>query len=118
MFEVKIESHFAAAHHLLNYEGECEHQHGHNWNVEVYVQGINLDKSNILIDFKVLKKKLNEVLELLDHKDLNELEVFKGKSPSSELISKFIYEKMQESIPQVTKVCVWETSTSRACYFE
>lgn len=118
MFEVKIESHFAAAHHLLNYEGECEHQHGHNWKVEVYAQGINLDKSNILIDFKLLKKKLNEVLDLLDHKDLNELPFFKDKSPSSELIAKFIYEKMQETMPQINKVCVWETPTSRACYFE
>ena len=70
MFEVKIEDHFSAAHHLLNYEGECEHQHGHNWKVEVFAIGENLDKSGILIDFKILKKELKEVLEELDHKDL------------------------------------------------
>ena len=44
MFEVKIETHFSAAHHLLNYKGECENQHGHNWKVEVYVQVTELDK--------------------------------------------------------------------------
>jgi len=48
MFEVRIETHFSSAHHLLNYKGECENQHGHNWKVEVYVRGIELDKSNIL----------------------------------------------------------------------
>ena len=73
MFEVKIESHFSSAHHLLNYKGECENQHGHNWKVEVYVQGIELDKSNILIDFKVLKKKVNEIVKYLDHTDINTL---------------------------------------------
>ena len=66
MFEVKTESHFSAAHHLLNYEGECEHQHGHNWKVEVFARGENLDMAGILIDFKILKKEVKEVLELLD----------------------------------------------------
>ena len=36
MFELKAQMYFAAAHHLLNYEGECENQHGHNWKVEAY----------------------------------------------------------------------------------
>jgi 6-pyruvoyltetrahydropterin/6-carboxytetrahydropterin synthase len=116
MWEIKVEKYFAAAHHLLNYEGDCENQHGHNWKVEVYVRGEKLDKSNILIDFKVLKKFLDEVLDLLDHKDLNKLEFFKNQSPSSELISKFIYEKMQEKTPLIYKVSVWETPTSCATY--
>ena len=49
MWELKIETSFAAAHHLLNYNGECENQHGHNWKVEVFIEGNELDKSNILI---------------------------------------------------------------------
>ena len=74
MYEIKAQLYFSAAHHLLNYDGECENQHGHNWLVEAYVQGTELDKSNILIDYKILKKHLKEVLNLLDHKDINELE--------------------------------------------
>ena len=54
MFELKAQMYFAAAHHLLNYDGEFEILHGHNWMVEAYVQGNSLDKSNILIDYKVL----------------------------------------------------------------
>ena len=52
MFEVKIQTSFSSAHHLLNYKGKCENLHGHNWKVEVYARGENLDNSNILIDFK------------------------------------------------------------------
>lgn len=117
MYEIKVEKHFAAAHHLLNYDGDCENQHGHNWKVEVYVKGDKLNKSNILVDFKVLKKQLDSVLDLLDHKDLNQLEFFKEQSPSSELISRFVYEKMIELNPLVCKVSVWETPTSCATYW-
>ena len=118
MFELKAQMYFAAAHHLLNYEGECENQHGHNWMVEAFVKGETLDRSNILIDYKVLKRELNSVLDLLDHKDINELPEFEGESPSSEMIAGFIYHKLKERIVQLSKVSVWETQTSCASYFE
>ena len=118
MFEIKKQMYFSAAHHLLNYDGECENQHGHNWLVEVYVKGTELDKSNILVDYKVLKKEMKKVLDLLDHKDINQLEYFKGISPSSEMLAKFIYDRMKETFPNISKVSVWETSTSCATYYE
>ena len=118
MFEVKIETSFSAAHHLLNYKGNCENQHGHNWKVEVYIQGESLDKSNILVDFKILKKTVNEIIDYLDHTDINELPEFKDVSPSSEIISKFIYKKVKEHFSGVSRVNVWETPTSRASYWE
>ena len=126
MFEVKVEKSFSAAHHLLNYQGACENQHGHNWKVEVYVTGTNLDKSNILVDFKILKKELDEVLNYLDHRDINTLKEFENESPSSECMAKFIFEKMSERLKniitdnntKISKVAVWETPTSRATYYE
>lgn len=118
MHELKVESSFSAAHHLLNYNGECENQHGHNWKVEAYIRGTELDKSNLLIDFKVLKKELNAILDTLDHKDINTLKDFEGVSPSSEIISKYIYKKLKERIACTYKVSVWETERACASYFE
>ena len=118
MYEIKTQAFFSAAHHLLNYDGACENQHGHNWIVEDFVQGERLDKSNILIDYKVLKKELNAVLEVLDHKDINELSDFKGESPSSEMIAYYIYTKLKERVVQLSKISVWETQTSCCSYFE
>ena len=124
MFEVKVERSFSAAHHLLNYQGACENQHGHNWKVEVFVKGETLDKSNILVDFKVLKKELDEILNYLDHKDINTLPEFLNESPSSEYMAKFIFNKMKERLKaqyknaDISKVAVWETPTSRAVYYE
>ena len=118
MYELKVISSFSAAHHLLNYEGECENQHGHNWKVEVFVFVLNLDKSNILVDFKVLKRELKKVLDRLDHKDINELEEFRNISPSSEILAKFIYDEMNKVFPQVSKVGVWENENSCSMYYE
>ena len=118
MYEVRIETNFSSAHHLLNYEGECENQHGHNWKVEVYIKGENLDKSNILVDFKVLKRELKKVLDELDHKDINELEQFKNISPSSEVLAKYIYDGMKKVFPLVSKVGVWENENSCSMYYE
>lgn len=118
MYELKTQMYFSAAHHLLNYDGACENQHGHNWLVEVYVTGNELDKSNILIDYRVIKRELKLVLDYLDHQDINELPEFKGISPSSEILAKFIYNKMKEKISLVSKVSVWETSNACASYFE
>ena len=118
MFELKAQMYFSAAHHLLNYNGKCENMHGHNWLVEAFVSGTELDKSNILVDYKLIKSNLKEILDYLDHKDINELPEFKGISPSSEVLAKFIYEKMKERISLTSKVSVWETPTSCASYFE
>lgn len=118
MHELKVESSFSAAHHLLNYDGECENQHGHNWKVEVYAKGTQLDKSNLLLDFKILKKELNAVLDILDHKDINTLPDFENISPSSEILSKFIYEKLKAKLSCISKVSVWETERACASYFE
>jgi 6-pyruvoyltetrahydropterin/6-carboxytetrahydropterin synthase len=118
MFELKVQMFFSSAHHLLNYNGKCENMHGHNWLTEAFVSGTELDKSNILVDYKVIKSNLKEVLDYLDHKDINELPEFQGISPSSEILAKFIYEQMKKRIPQTSKVAVWETSTSCTTYWE
>ncbi len=118
MFEVRVETNFSSAHHLLNYKGKCENMHGHNWKVEVTLRGNELDESNILVDFKILKKCVNEIVDYLDHKDINELEEFKGVSPSSEIIAKFIFEEVEKKFPIVYKVSVYETPTSCATYYK
>lgn len=113
-----IEDTFAAAHRLLNYEGVCENQHGHNWKVQVFATGQSLDDSGILIDFKVLNSVLQEVIKKLDHTDLNSLPEFKDVSPSSELLAKFIYTEMKAEISDISQVSVWETDKSCAVYWE
>ncbi len=120
MYHLTILTHFAAAHNLLNYQGDCENLHGHNWRVEVTVTATELDDAGLGIDFKILKKHSNEVMDYLDHKYLNDLDAFKGLSPSSERIAKFIYERLETSLAdysaKMEKVTVWESDNAYATY--
>ena len=63
MFDIFIKTHFAGAHHLRDYPGDCEKPHGHNWKVDVTVRATELDQCGMGIDFKVLKKNVKEVID-------------------------------------------------------
>lgn len=122
MYRLKVVTSFAAAHNLNNYQGECENLHGHNWRVEVEVTARELDKAGLGIDFKILKAETKELLGTLDHKYLNELDSFKGESPSSENISRFIFHELGRKINtdnvKVVMVTVWESDFACASYYE
>lgn len=131
MFEVRVESDFAAAHFLQDYHGKCENLHGHNYKVYVHAKGNELDAGGMLLDFGVLKNSLRNVCKILDHTNLNDLQE-NGKSvfnqnPSAERIAKFIFDKVKEDLSNsgwnehsefVYAVDVFETPTSRARYYQ
>jgi 6-pyruvoyltetrahydropterin/6-carboxytetrahydropterin synthase len=121
MYEVMIEVEFSAAHALRGYRGKCENMHGHNWKVEVYVRGEQLDQVGMLVDFKGLKAATRRVMKYLDHQNLNELKPFDVEmNPSSEHLAGFILHKVSEEISddrvKVYKVRVWETPSTCAAY--
>jgi 6-pyruvoyltetrahydropterin/6-carboxytetrahydropterin synthase len=118
MFEVMVEKHFSAAHHLLNYKGKCENPHGHNFVVRVWAQGETLDSANVVLDYTDLKQALGQICDDLDHCDLNEHRDFVNESPSSEFIARYIYKRLKQTIPQVSKTCVFETPTACCFYWE
>ena len=74
MYDIFIKTHFSSGHHLRDYPGSCELPHGHNWNVTVTVRAQELDELGMGIDFKVLKKHVKEIIDTLDHRNLNEME--------------------------------------------
>ncbi len=121
MYELKILTQFAAAHRLENFYGKCEGLHGHNWKVEVFVTGEQLDEAGLLMDFGVIKAKTHALLEEIDHKYLNELEAFRDQNPSSENLARYLFEHLSTALNQdrvrVSRVNVWESDTSCASYY-
>jgi 6-pyruvoyltetrahydropterin/6-carboxytetrahydropterin synthase len=122
MFELKVRSRFSAAHRLEGYAGKCATLHGHNWDVDVLVSGEDLDGQGILVDFKVLKQAVVQVLEEIDHRDLNEVNAFRSVNPTSENIARYLFrclsQKLNQPAYRVSRVSVWETSESCASYWE
>lgn len=121
MYELKIITQFGAAHQLRNYNGKCENLHGHNWKIEVYVKGEELDKDGMLVDFKIIKDRTKEIVEKFDHKFLNDLECFSEINPSSENIAKYVYEELEKGINdnrvKVSRITAWESDTACATYW-
>jgi 6-pyruvoyltetrahydropterin/6-carboxytetrahydropterin synthase len=120
MFELKVITHFAAAHQLKMVAKQCENLHGHNWKIEVCVAGNSLNDTGVLIDFAELKKYIATVIDTLDHKFLNELEYFKDGNPSSEKIALYIAHKLQALINghgiKVSSVTAWESDDACATF--
>ena len=128
MFEVRVESDFAAAHFLRDYHGKCENLHGHNYTVFAHVAGKELDAGGMLLDFSQLKAALKKVIATLDHTNLNDNPFF-DQNPSAERIALYIYQKLKEELsasghdlsgvkggPRISAIDVFETPTSRARY--
>ena len=118
MYSLKVEVTFSSAHNLRGYKGKCEELHGHNWKVEVVISKNKLDKAGMVMDFKDIKRKLNNILEKLDHKYLNNITYFKKVNPTSENIAKYIFDQAKRDNLKLKSVNVWENATCSAIYEE
>ena len=123
MFSIGVKRRFSAAHSLREYGGNCENLHGHNWTVELICKADKLDDLGMVLDFRVLKGALDEVLEVLDHSFLNDIDPFKKINPSSENIARYIWNEVKSRLPadgsaRLASVRVWESEDSWAEYIE
>lgn len=114
MYEVKTKVSFEAAHRLYNvdtYSSECrDNLHGHSYKVEVLVGVNDLNNAGMVIDFKLLKKTIKDVIEdKYDHscilrnndpiakvvKENCKKVIIVDNSPTAEWMAKEFYEMIQ-----------------------
>ncbi|OUX18264.1 MAG: 6-carboxytetrahydropterin synthase QueD [Gammaproteobacteria bacterium TMED257] len=111
---------FSSAHVLNGHEGACKRMHGHNWKVEVEVCGNKLDNIGMVIDFKEIRNKTNDVVNQLDHRFLNDLDSFKEINPTAENIAKYIYTELSiilnKKQVEVKSIKLWETDKSAVTF--
>lgn len=128
-WRLSVRDEFSAGHALRHYQGKCERLHGHNFGVELCVEGCELTPdTELLLDFKVLKSALRDVLRDLDHRLLNETPPFDRINPSSENLSRHIWRGVADRLaaspdPQaravrVVSVTVSEKGSQSATYLE
>lgn len=119
MYELTIKGHFDAAHSIRDYPGECRNLHGHTWDVEVTVEGEELDAIGIVYDFKSLKADLSGVLERYDHVCLNDVPPFDVLNTTAENLARVIYEELEGKVGsqvRVKEVVVWESPIAKLVY--
>ena len=117
--------HFNAAHRLHNPAfpddwnrrtfGPCNNPnyHGHNYELEVSVEGKIDPATGYVLDVAVLKQLVDEVVvQELDHKNLNlDVQWFHDRIPSAENIAVFCWEAIASRLPagRLARIRLWET---------
>lgn len=121
VYTVSVQAHYDSAHFLVNYQGKCEHLHGHRYVVEAAVQTAELNEAGIAFDFVDLKRELRALADYLDHKLLNEVPEFEGVETSAENQARYFYDELKKRLPAeqgdgLLYTRVWETPTQWAQY--
>lgn len=107
---------FEAAHRLPNVPAghKCARMHGHSFRLEVHIEGEVDPVVGWVMDFGILKQKFQPTLELLDHTYLNEVPGL--ENPTSEIIVRWIWDRLKPELPQLSKLVLQETCMSGCVY--
>ncbi len=120
MYTAAAEITFQAGHYLTLGPDQKEQPHQHDWRIRATVQTPKLDRDSLVIDFHLLSKLLHQAAGPLTQVNLiNELPDFTAQNPSTELIARYVYERLAPLLPPAVKlkeVTVWETPQARAAY--
>jgi 6-pyruvoyltetrahydropterin/6-carboxytetrahydropterin synthase len=108
--------HFEAAHDLPTFPDghKCRRLHGHSFRFDVVVEGQVDPAKGYLIDYGDIKKAADPIVRQLDHYYLNDIEGL--SNPTSEVIAKWLFDKLKPSLPMLSSIIVYETCTS-ACEY-
>lgn len=123
VWRLTVRGEFASAHALRHYQGKCESLHGHNYSVEMVVEGATLTPdTELVVDFTVLKREMRAELALIDHVNLNEYPPFDTINPSSENLARYLYRQMKTRLAgmpvRLYSLTVGETAVQSATYME
>jgi 6-pyruvoyltetrahydropterin/6-carboxytetrahydropterin synthase len=107
---------FEAAHRLPHVPPghKCARLHGHSFRVELAIDGPVNSQTGWFMDFGELFALWAPLHEVLDHHYLNEVEGL--ENPTSEVLSRWIWQKLKPSLHALSRVTVFETCESRCEY--
>lgn len=131
MYRVTKEIEFCYGHRLRNYDGKCQHVHGHNGTAEIELESRELDERGMVVDFGDIKRDVKGWIDdRMDHamlvrEDDPLIEVLEDEgepyyvmddNPTAENIAREIYLYAEDAGHPVSSVRLWETPSSYATY--
>ena len=120
-YAVAIKQDLIAQHYLIGDASESEkRRHSHCYQVEVQLEGPDLNEQGYLVDIDEIESLLREVLAHYEDKTLNDLPEFKGLNPSIEHLARTICHDLSDRLKapnvKVLTVRVWETADAWGLY--
>ena len=114
--EVFREFTFEAAHRLPNVPDghKCARLHGHSYRIEVRVGGEIGEETGWVVDFAEISAAFRPLHAILDHHYLNEVPGL--ENPTSEVLARWIWDRLGPTLGGLSEVIVRETCTSGCSY--
>lgn len=93
---------------------KCRRMHGHSFRIDLHVEAANVGEHGWVIDFAEISAAFAPLHAELDHRVLNEVPGL--ENPTSELLARWIFDRLKPSLLQLAAVEVSETCTARCLY--
>jgi 6-pyruvoyltetrahydropterin/6-carboxytetrahydropterin synthase len=131
MYRISKSVTFCYGHRLMNYQGKCQHLHGHNARAVITLESGQLDERGMVMDFTEVKqlvwtwldREIDHTLLLRRDDPVLPLLMAAGErvriteeNPTAEVIAKMIFDYIESQGYPVTDVTLWETENSCAGY--
>lgn len=96
---------------------KCHRTHGHNWIIELTVEGEVDTRFGWVVDFATIDQCFKPIFEMIDHQNLNTVSGL--SNPTSENLCFWIADRIKPSLPanlDLVKVTVQENTRSKAIH--
>ena len=121
MYTVSVKRDFIAQHYLVGGDWGPENElNSHHYQVELLLEGPQLDQHGFLVDIVDIEANLEKLAERYKDKTLNDFPEFKGLNPSIEHFSRIVCESISQGIKtsglRAITVRIWEDQIAWASY--
>jgi 6-pyruvoyltetrahydropterin/6-carboxytetrahydropterin synthase len=93
---------------------KCGRIHGHSFTVEIAIDGPVDPRFGWVMDYAEIKSAFQPIHDLLDHNFLNDVPGL--ENPTSEVLARWIWDRLKPVLPLLSEVAIAETCTSRCIY--
>ncbi len=101
MFAVEVRDHIMIAHSLPRpVFGPAQAMHGATFVTDAAFFTADLDEDGLAVDIGAATTVLGELLKPLNYQNLDELEAFSGKVTTTEVIAKYIFDRLAEAVAE------------------
>jgi 6-pyruvoyltetrahydropterin/6-carboxytetrahydropterin synthase len=115
-FELKQHFQIESARFLPHLEKThpCSRMHGHSFKIVLTLVDEADAKLGWVIDYNEIQAKMKPILDRIDHRVLNEVPGL--ENPTSELLTKWVFDQARAVLPALTRVTIAETPATECSY--
>ncbi len=92
----------------------CAVMHGHTFRIQIHIQGPIQPETGWVMDFSELDSHVQTLRGELDHRVLNEVAGL--ENPTTELLARWIWQRLQPSVPGLSRIVIQENPNSGCVY--